>query len=98
MNPERSSHPATEWSNRRILTLVALGALIVSAIWNLPHEADYVSKHAGEIFVTLVLAMTFTYLLRPAVDMIDRTPHFGAGMHRGRVWATLLVFLGCGLL
>jgi len=99
MEPQHSPLPApTEWSNRRILTLLALGTLVVSAVWHLPQELDFISKHAGEVFLTLVLAMGFTYLLRPAVNAIDRSPHFGAGMHHGRVWATLFVFFACGLL
>ncbi len=99
MEPERSPHnSATEWNNRRILILLALGTLIISIIWHIPQAVGYIAERAGEVFLTLVLAMGFTYVLRPAVNVIDRTAHFGAGMHRGRVWATLFVFFACGLL
>ena len=81
------------WTTKRILTLLALGTLIVSVIWRAPGEAGYISERAGEIFVTLVLAMTLTYLLRPLVNTLHRTKTFGAGSRSGRAWATVVVFL-----
>lgn len=86
------------WSDRRILLLLALGTLVVSIVWNAPQWLHFLGARAGELIVTLVIAMSFTYLLRPAVLAINRTRAFGGGTSRpGRMWATVLVF-GLGLL
>lgn len=90
--------PTEAWTNQRILWLLALGTLIVSALWRLPEEAAYISARAGEVFVTLVLAMSLTYLLRPLVNALHRQPAFGAGSRGGRMGATLAVFILCILL
>jgi predicted PurR-regulated permease PerM len=87
------------WSNRRILTLLAAGTLIVSLIWHAPQEAAYISERTGELMLTLVLAMSLTYLLRPCVNALHRSRAFGGTDSRsGRMWATLTVFLGIILL
>jgi len=85
-----------DWSNKRILLLLALGTLVVSALWHLPAEINYISARAGELIFTMVLAMTFTYLLRPAVSFLDRRV-FAHGKN-GRAMATLAVFIGFGFL
>jgi predicted PurR-regulated permease PerM len=88
---------ASRWGNKRILWLLALGTLIVSMIWHAPDEVRYVVGHAGELFLTLVLAMAGTYLLRPCVRALMRLPFFGT--HKGgRMWATIAVFIGALLL
>ena len=86
------------WTNRRILWLLACGTLIVSALWRLPEETAYVGERAGEVFVTLVFAMSLTYLLRPLVNTLHRQPAFGLGSRAGRMGATLAVFMLCLLL
>lgn len=96
--PPTSPTTSEPWTNRRILLLLALGTLIVSALWNLPLEAHYISERAGEVFVTLVFAMSLTYLLRPLVNALHGTRAFGGGSRQGRVWATIVVFLLCILL
>ena len=85
------------WSNKRILVLIALATLVVSVIWRLPEEGEFIARRIGEIAVTLVLAMALTYVLRPAVNALMRWPLLGRA-RGGRSWATLLVFIGCGLL
>lgn len=91
------AHDESRWGNKRILWLLALGTLIVSLIWNAPGEVHYVAEHAGELMLTLVLAMAGTYLLRPCVRALLRLPFFGT--HRsGRMWATIVVFIGALLL
>ena len=83
----------SRWGNKRILWLLALGTLIVSIIWHAPNEVRYLFSHAGELVLTLVLAMAGTYLLRPCVRALMRLPFFGT--HRsGRMWATISVFIG----
>ena len=87
-----------QWSNRRILTLLALGTLIVSAIWHAPQELEYIGRHTSEIMFALVLAMSLTYLMRPWVNLLNRTRAFGPGSRSGRLSATLVVFVAAGLL
>jgi len=82
------------WSDQRILTLVALGTLIVSLVWRLPDEAAYVGQRLGELLFALTLTMAVTYILRPAVRAVIHLPGFG-DTHRGRTLATSVVFLAC---
>jgi predicted PurR-regulated permease PerM len=84
------------WTNRRIFWVLAVGTLIVSLIWHAPQEASYISERTGEIFFVMVMAISFTYLLRPSVNFFNRT--IFANGHGGRLWATTLVFVLCGLL
>lgn len=89
--PEIHDNPLA-WTNRRILWLLAMGTLIVSGLWHLPQEANYLSTHAGKLFFMLVMAMAFTYLLRPPVNWIHRRVF---NQRKGsRTWATLVVFIG----
>jgi predicted PurR-regulated permease PerM len=87
-----SPPPFERWSNRRILWLLGVGTLLVSAVWRLPEEASYLSHRTGELFFTLVIAMALTYLLRPGVNFLERAPLF-AKARGGRLWATALVFV-----
>ncbi len=93
---EISNSVEATWSNRRILWLLAIGTLIVTLIWHAPQEIRYVSEHIRELFITVVLSMVGAYLLRPAVKALLRQPWLGR-QRSGRVWATILVFVGCGL-
>ncbi len=81
------------WNNRRILWLLAVGTLIVSLVWHAPNEVRYIFERAGELFLTLVLAMAGTYLMRPAVRGLMRLPFFGT-YRNGKTWATIAVFVG----
>ena len=90
-----SPRPRRHWSDRRILTLVALATLIVTVIWHLPAEAEFLSQRTGELFLALTLAMATVYVLRPVVRLLGRV--FGA-TPRGRTWATLATFVLCGLM
>jgi predicted PurR-regulated permease PerM len=98
--PDAANYPldSAGWNNRRIFFVLAVGTLIVSAIWHAPQEAAYISERTGEIFFTLVLAMSLTYLMRPGVRMLNRMPLFGSGSRNGRTWATAVVFVATGLL
>ncbi len=61
-----------EWTNRRIFFLLAVGTLIVSAIWHLPREFNFIAEHTTEIVFALVIAMGFTYTLRPLVNLFTK--------------------------
>jgi predicted PurR-regulated permease PerM len=74
------------------LWLLGVGTLIVSVIWHGPEEARYISERAGELLITLVLAMSGTYLLRPLVNAMVRLPGFKA-KRNGRMWATAILFI-----
>ena len=82
----------TAWTNRRILLLLALGTLIVSVIWHAPEEMEYISARGSELFLTFVLAMTFTYLVRPVVNALGARG-FLVTARAGRVGATVVVFV-----
>ncbi len=91
------SQPRRSWSDRRILTLLAIGTLIVSVLWRLPSEAQFLGQRLGELLFALVLAMAATYVLRPGVRAFCRVRWIG-NSRRGRTLATLMVFLLCGAL
>lgn len=78
---------------RRLLLLLAAATLIVTLIWHLPQEVAYVSERMRDIVLMLVLSLALTYLLRPPVNLLNRTRYFGRGSHIGRVWATVVVFV-----
>jgi len=82
----------TEWSNKRILTLLALGTVVVSVIWHFPQEASYISHRTGEFFFTMVLATALTYVMRPAVNRLERTRIFSR-LRGSRTWAATVVFV-----
>lgn len=84
-----------EWTNRRIFFLLAVGTLIVSIIWRLPNEFDFLARHIRELLLALALAMGFTYMLRPAVDGFERLIRTTT-KYQSRSLATILVFL-CGV-
>jgi predicted PurR-regulated permease PerM len=82
----------TEWSNRRIFFVLALGTFIVSAIWHLPREFDFLSEHTGEIVFALVISMGFTYMLRPVVNAFEKVIQ-ASTRRQSRAAATTLVFV-----
>ena len=86
ISPREQRH----WSDRRILILIALATLIVTVIWHLPQEAEFLSERTGELFLALTLAMATVYVLRPVVRFFER---FFGSSHRGKSWATLLTFV-----
>ena len=101
MNQFPESHPASEWTNRRILVLAALVALIFTVIWRVPESADYIGHRAGEILFTFVVAVGLTYLLRPAVNALQKFTIFSgrtpAARHRGRALAVIFLFVCVGI-
>lgn len=84
-----------EWTNRRIIFLLAIGTLIVSIIWRIPNEFDFLARHIRELVLALALAMGFTYMLRPAVDGFEKLIS-STTKYQSRGFATFLVFL-CGI-
>lgn len=96
--PAPASPPASEWSNRRIVFLAAMVALVVSAVWRAPEWLTVAAEKSREVFIAFVLATGFTYVLRPFVRAINRTKAFGAGSHSGRMGSAVVVMLICLLL
>ena len=91
--PSREPRHWSRWSERRILMMIALATLIVTVIWHIPAEAEFLSERTGELFLALTLAMATVYILRPVVRLFERL--FGA-THKGKMWATLATFaLAC---
>ena len=92
ISPREQRH----WSDRRILILVALATLIVTVIWHLPAEAEFLSERTGELFLALTMAMATVYILRPVVRIFER---FFGSSHKAKMWATLATFvLACLIL
>ena len=81
-----------DWTNRRIFFVLAVGTLIVSAIWHLPRELDFLARHTHEIVFALVVAMGFTYSLRPVVNAFEKVIT-ASTKRQSRVAATTLVFI-----
>ena len=87
--PSRESRNWSLWSDRRILIMIALATLIVTVIWHLPAEVEFIGARMGELFLALTLAMATVYILRPVVRLFERW--FGSN-HKGKMWATLATF------
>lgn len=81
---------------RRWLLLLAAATLVVSVVWRLPDWMQATGHRLGEIFFTLVVAMAFTYLLRPFVNRLSQS-RIWTKIPAARAWATLLV-LACFIL
>ncbi len=71
---QEQATPADTWSNRRILFLVVVIALIFYAIFRLPTALSYVAGRARDILILLILSVALTYFLQPAVDGLVRIP------------------------
>lgn len=78
------------WDEKRLLIFIALATLVVSLVWHIPQEAEYISSRAGELLVALTLALSMFYVLRPVVRLLERG--CGKGPH-ARVFATLISFV-----
>lgn len=96
--PNPPSQTSPPWTDRRILTLLALGTLIVLLVWRLPDELAFIGARTAELVLTLTIAMAGTYILRPVVNALNRTKVFGRGSHSGRMGAALAVFVIAGAL
>jgi len=66
--------PAERWSNRRIIFLAIIIAIIFYAIFHLPPTINYLLTRARQTVILLILAVSLAYLLLPAVDLLLRIP------------------------
>ena len=87
--PSNEPRNWSRWSDRRLLIMIALATLVVTVIWHIPAEAEFISARTGELFLALTLAMATVYVLRPVVRAFERV--FGS-THKGKMWATLATF------
>ncbi|BCM91110.1 hypothetical protein IAD21_02974 [Abditibacteriota bacterium] len=82
--------PSRGWDEKRLLIFIALATLVVSVVWHIPQEIEYISARGGELLVALTLSLSMFYVLRPVVRMLERgfvkVPH-------ARVYATIIAFL-----
>ena len=86
------------WTNRRILTLTALMALIVMAVWHAPGAIAFIGRRTGELFFVLLLAASLTYLLRPSARLLERHVFSSRRRSVARTWSAAVVFVGLGVL
>ncbi len=66
--------PAERWTNRRIIFLAIIIAIIFYAIFHLPPTINYLLTRARQTLTLLILAVALAYLLLPAVDLLLRIP------------------------
>jgi len=79
------------WTNRRIIFLAIVVAIIFYAIFNLPPTLHYLLVRAQQTVILLILSVALTYLLAPFVDLLMRIPvRMG---HRTKRTAAALVAL-----
>lgn len=64
--------PPERWTNRRIIFLATVIAIIFYAIFNLPPTLNYLLTRARQTVVLLILSVALTYLLAPVVDLLTR--------------------------
>ncbi len=62
------------WTNRRIIFLAIVIAVIFYAIFHLPPTINYLLTRAQQTVILLILAVALAYLLLPAVDLLVRIP------------------------
>lgn len=60
------------WSNRRIIFLAVVVALIFYGVFRLPPALNYVFDRAGEVVIMLVLSIALAYFLLPVVNALCR--------------------------
>lgn len=82
------------WTNRRILVLTALMALIVMAVWRLPEAIGFVGQRTGELTFVMVAAASITYLLRPSARWLAANVFRQNKPRAARTWAAAVVFVG----
>jgi predicted PurR-regulated permease PerM len=71
---ETQSERPEQWSNRRIIFLAIVIALIFYAVFRLPTTLNYVLARARETLILLILSVALTYFLLPAVQWMCRAP------------------------
>ena len=62
------------WSNRRIIFLAIVIAIIFYAVFRLPTTLTYLLARAREVLTLLILAIALAYFLLPLVDLLGRIP------------------------
>lgn len=71
------------WTDRRIIFLTVVIALVFYAVFRLPEALSSVITRAQEIIILLILAVALTYFLLPAVNLLCSIPvRLGARVKR----------------
>ncbi|MBD3292879.1 MAG: AI-2E family transporter [Armatimonadia bacterium] len=66
--------PPEQWSNRRIIFLAVVIALIFYAVFRLPTTINVILGRARDTLILLILSVALTYFLLPVVQYICRIP------------------------
>jgi len=72
-NEELQTTPE-QWSNRRIIFLAVVIALIFYAVFRLPTTINYILARARDTVILLILSVALTYFLLPSVNALCRLP------------------------
>lgn len=73
--PTDEQKPVVEkWSNRRILFLAVVIALIFYAVFRLPTTINYILARARDTVILLILSIALAYFLLPSVKLLLRIP------------------------
>lgn len=80
-------------AKRLFLILVGVGAFTVFAT-RVPAAVGYAGERLADVVMLLIVAITVTYLVKPAVDFMA-APR--GNTHRARMWATLAIFFLLGI-
>ncbi|MGI5819126.1 MAG: AI-2E family transporter [Armatimonadota bacterium] len=87
-----------QWSNRRIIFLAVVIALIFYAAFRLPPMLSYLLARAREILVVLMLSVALTYFLLPAVNRLCTVPVKLRPSAKRRIAALIAIFVFIGLI
>ena len=97
MAEERQPVVADPWTNRRIIFLAVVVALIFYAVFNLPPTLNYLLARARDTLILLILAVALAYFLLPVVDALCRIPVRMQPRAQRSLAATLTIVLFLGL-
>ena len=73
-NQEQSAAGKGTWTNRRIILLTLVIAIVLYLVFKLPGAINYVLVRTRDILIMLVLAAALAYFLKPVIELFMRIP------------------------
>ncbi len=71
---EQSAAGTGAWTNRRIILLTLVIAIVLYLVFKLPGAINYVLVQTRDILIMLVLAAALAYFLKPVIELFMRIP------------------------